>query len=174
MTPDVARALARYNRWMNDKVYAASARLTDEERRRDRGAFFGSIHATLNHLMVADRVWLGRLREITPPPGHMAAGVHRLDQELYADFAELRAARVALDAEIDAWVAPLTADQLAADMQYVRGGQPRRHPRWWAVVQLFNHETHHRGQITTLLTQAGQDCGATDVLAMLVEEQAGG
>jgi uncharacterized damage-inducible protein DinB len=171
MTPETARAMARYTAWMNDKLYAVAGKLDDAERKRDRGAFFKSIHGTLNHLMVADRVWLGRLTNVTPEPGFMAPGVRALDQELYADFAELRAERAALDAAILAYAETLTAELLAGEIEYRRGASTRRHPRWWAVLQLFNHGTHHRGQITTLLVQAGQDPGVTDVLAMLLEEQ---
>lgn len=74
MTPELSRAFARYNRWMNAKIYDAAARLSHEERTRDRGAFFGSIHATLNHVLVADRIWLGRIDGLTPEPGLMGPG----------------------------------------------------------------------------------------------------
>ena len=87
VTPDVCRAFARYNRWMNAKVYDAAARLSDEERKRDRGAFFGSIHNVLNHLLVADRIWLGRLTGRVPEPGFIGVdGIKTLDQELASDF----------------------------------------------------------------------------------------
>ena len=170
MTPEVSRAMARYSRWMNGRLYAATALLSDEERKRDRGAFFKSIHGTLNHLLVGDRVWLGRLNGIIPEAGFMAAGVRSLDHELYVDFAELRAERAKSDDAIDAMAASLTPERLAEPMSYLRGGVPRQHPRWWAVAQIFNHGTHHRGQVTTLLLQAGHDPGSTDLLAMLVEE----
>src|SRR5262245_6793058 len=68
MTPEVSRAFARYNRWMNAKVFDAAARLSDEERKRDRGAFFGSIHNVMNHILVGDRIWLGRLTGRVPDP----------------------------------------------------------------------------------------------------------
>lgn len=170
MTPEVVRALARYNRWMNAKVYAAAEILGDAERKRDRGAFFRSIHGTLNHLLVADRIWLGRLHGVAPPDGCLAAGVRALDQELFADFTELRGDRARRDDEIDAWAATLTAHSFAQPLRYVAGGRPRELPLWWVVTHMFNHQTHHRGQITTLLSQAGQDPGSTDLLAMLMAE----
>jgi uncharacterized damage-inducible protein DinB len=174
MTPEVIRAMARYNHWMNEKVYASAALLSDEEYKRDRGAFFKSIHGTLNHLLVADRIWLGRLHGVVPPDGLLAIGVRTLDQELFADFAELRAERQRTDQAIDAWATTFTAQSFGEPLRYVSGGRQREYPLWWVVMHLFNHQTHHRGQITTLLLQAGQDPGSTDLLAMLMEEDKAG
>ena len=165
MMLEACRAFARYNRWMNGKVYAAAARLSDDERKRDRGAFFGSIHNVLNHILVADRIWLGRLTARVPEPGFIG-----VDQEISSDFDQLCRERDRTDGEIDDWTATLTADSLAGTFRLARKGEPRDLPVWWAVTQLFNHQTHHRGQITTLLFQAGQDPGSTDVFAMLNEE----
>jgi uncharacterized damage-inducible protein DinB len=170
MTPDLCRAYARYNRWMNAKVYDTAALLSDEERKRDRAAFFGSIHNVLNHLLVADRIWLGRLTGRVPEPGFMADGIKSLDQELASDFAELRRQRDHTDAALDAWAATVTSEALAGNLRMFRKGQWSEIPAWWAVSQLFNHQTHHRGQITTLLFQAGHDPGVTDLFAMLYEE----
>jgi uncharacterized damage-inducible protein DinB len=172
MTPDVVRAMARYNRWMNEKVYVAAEVLGDEERKRDRGAFFKSIHGTLNHLLVADRTWIGRLLGVVAPDGFLAVGVRALDQELFADFAELRVDRQRTDEAIEAWAATVTTASFETPLRYVSGGRPREYPVWWAVMQMFNHQTHHRGQITTLLSQAGQDPGSTDLLALLMEARA--
>lgn len=173
MTPDLCRAFARYNRWMNVKAYAAAARLSDEERKRDRGAFFGSIHRLMNHLLVADRIWLGRLTGRVAPPGFMAEGISSLDQELSADFETLRAERGRTDDAIDSLAQAMSAETLAGQLSFMRRGTLTEVPTWWAVAQLFNHETHHRGQLSTLLFQAGQDPGVTDLFAMLVEEAAG-
>lgn len=167
MTPEYARVMARYNRWMNDKLYAVAAKLTDAERTQDRGAFFGSIHRTFNHLLVADRVWLGRFVGATVADGEMGPGIRALDQELYADFAELRRERAKTDDAIDTFVAPLTKEMLVGDLRYVRRGVVNEFPLWHAVAQVFNHQTHHRGQVTTLLVQAGHDPGVTDLVAML-------
>lgn len=156
---DCARTMAAYNRWMNERLYACCATLTDDERKRDVGAFFKSIHGTLNHLLLADRIWLGRFNG---EPFVVAS----LDQELCADFADLRAERGATDAAIDAWVAGLTGERLAGDLSYTTlvNPQPRRNPLWLAALHFFNHQTHHRGQLTTLLMQRGVDPGVTDLL----------
>lgn len=168
MTPEYVRVLARYNRWMNDKLYGVAAELTDAERKADRRAFFGSIHGTFNHLLLADRVWMGRLTGAELSEGELGpGGIRSLDQELYASFDELRVERAKTDGEIDAFVATLDEEQLAGQLRYSRLGMVSEMPRWHAVAQLFNHQTHHRGQVTTLLVQAGHDPGSTDLIAML-------
>lgn len=150
--------MAEYNRWMNGKVYAACAGLADEERRRDRGAFFKSIHGTLDHLLWGDRNWLGRFDGNSYPTGPV-------NELLYPDFAELRAAREAMDETLLAWSGQVTPDWLAEPMTWSSRlyGFTQTHPRWVQVVQMFNHQTHHRGQVLTLLTQLGVDVGPTDV-----------
>lgn len=169
MTPEYFQALARYNRWINAKVYGAAAVLTDEDRKRDRGAFFKSIHATLNHILLADRVWMGRFESVQLESGHMGpGGIRSLDQELFADYAELTAAREQMDAEIAGWVGKVSQERLSATFQYGRNESVL----WTALAHFFNHQTHHRGQVTTLLTQAGQDVGKTDMIAMFREEAA--
>jgi uncharacterized damage-inducible protein DinB len=169
MTLEWIGALARYNRWMNDKLYGLAATLGDEARKRDSGAFFKSMHGTFNHLLLADRVWLARFTGVSD--GHLGpGGIRSLDQELYGDFDELRRERVITDDELSAWVAGLTHERLAAPLVYMRRGQKQESPLWWAVAHLFNHQTHHRGQITTLFTQLGCDPGVTDLFAMLRDE----
>jgi uncharacterized damage-inducible protein DinB len=168
MTPEHARVMARYNRWMNDKLYAVAAKLTDAERKQDRAAFFRSIHGTFNHILVGDRVWLGRFTGAALEEGAFGpGGIRALDQELYADFDELRRERARTDDEIDAYAATLTADALAGDLRFLRRGVANALPLWHAVAHFFNHQTHHRGQVTTLLVQAGHDPGSTDLVAML-------
>ena len=171
MSPESVGALARYNRWMNDKLYALAATLSDEARQRDRGAFFKSIHGTFNHLLLADRIWLARFAGTSVPDGFMGpGGIRSLDQELYPDFAELRRERGRTDDDLSAWVEGLTPERLAAPLVYMRRGQKEEFPLWWAVSHLFNHQTHHRGQVTTLLMQQGVDPGVTDLVAMLRAE----
>ena len=173
MSPEWLAASARYNRWMNDKLYAAAATLPDETRKRDLGAFFKSITGTFNHLLLADRVWLARFQGATIPDGFMApGGIRSLDQELYPDFDDLRRERARTDDELADWVSGLTHDKLAAELVFMRRGARLACPLWWTVAHVFNHQTHHRGQITTLLMQQGRDPGATDLFAMLLEEQA--
>lgn len=168
------QALARYNTWMNERLYALCATLSDDERKRDLGAFFRSVHGTLNHLLLADRAWLGRfMRDSAVATSRDAAGnpippTGRLDQELYADFTTLRRERAATDAAIERWAAGLAAEQLAAPLAYrTSAGVAHEHPLWWAVTHFFNHQTHHRGQATTLLHQLGHDPGVTDIVALL-------
>lgn len=172
MSPELLGALARYNGWMNDKLYALAATLSDEERKRDRGAFFKSMHGTFNHLLVADRVWLSRFKGQPAPDGLMAPGIRALDQELFAEFESLRRERALTDAELSAWVSELTPERLAAPLVYLRSGQKIEAPLWGVVAHVFNHQTHHRGQLTTLFSQSGNDPGSTDLFAMLREEAA--
>ena len=159
MTPLAARTMGRYNRWMNERLYECCAPIPDEERKRDAGAFFKSIHGTLNHLLVGDRIWMGRF---TGKPYAVAS----LAQELYADFAQLRAERGRMDAAIEAWAQGLTAEALAGELSYtsIVKPEPRRYPLWLTVTHFFNHQTHHRGQLTTLLAQRGVDPGVTDLI----------
>ncbi len=156
--PNHSQLLADYNRWMNCKLYAVCAEIPDEKRKADLGAFFKSIHGTLNHILWADRVWLGRFT------GQSLTTAH-LGQELFADFAELRAERERADTFILDWTQNLGADWLAQPFQFKSGidGKTRRAPAWVFVAQLFNHQTHHRGQVTTLVKQLGYDPGTTDI-----------
>ena len=173
MSPEWLGALARYNRWMNDKLHELAATLSDEARKRDVGAFFKSIHGTFNHLLLADRVWLARFMGVTVAHDFMGpGGIRSLDQELYADFEDLRRQRALTDDELSTWVSGLTDGRLAAPIVFIRRGQKQECPLWWTVAHVFNHQTHHRGQVTTLLMQQGCDPGVTDLYAMLREEAA--
>jgi uncharacterized damage-inducible protein DinB len=161
MRSEQVQVLAQYNAWMNGKLYAACATMPDDERKRDRGAFFGSIHRTLNHLLLADSVWMGRFE------GKPFA-FRSLDQELYASFGELRASRSEMDERIERWAQGLTDTALAAKIEFTSAITKRTHsPTLWTVVlHFFNHQTHHRGQLTTLLSQAGVDYGTTDLFLL--------
>lgn len=153
--------LARYNRWMNERIYDVCEQLSDKERKLDRGAFFKSIHGTLNHILLGDKVWLARFHgEVFSVPG--------LDCELLADFHDLREARATLDTAIETWAAGLTADILASTIEYtsIVDSKQHKYPMSVAVTHYFNHQTHHRGQITTLLNQCGLDYGGTDLIGM--------
>ena len=157
---DNYRMLARYNRWMNTRLYACAARLDDEQRRRDRGAFFKSIHGTLNHLLVGDHLWMGRFEGLPFDwQGH--------DQELYSNFEQMRDARTAMDERITAFVDRLIPDWITHAFDYARlsGARVRVHG-YAALTHFFNHQTHHRARAGTLLEQAGIDPGDTDIVAM--------
>lgn len=155
---EYCQAMAAYNGWMNRKVYEAAARLADAERKADRGAFFRSIHSTLNHILWADRVWLPRFNGKT----YAVAGI---GVDLYEDYGALLDARRVMDDEIAAWAAQLDAAQLSGTLTWfsVVAQREMSRPRWLCVTQMFNHQTHHRGQVTTLLKQAGIDPGPTDL-----------
>ncbi|MGH8444244.1 MAG: DinB family protein, partial [Solimonas sp.] len=149
---DYCRLFSAYNGWMNERLYAAAASLSDAERKADRGAYFKSIHSTFNHLLYGDTAWLYRFT------ARSLDGL-RPDASRYDDFAALRGRRAELDAELRIWAETVTPEWLAADFNYYsqvyRTSYVR--PAWTLVAHLFNHQTHHRGQITTLLSQAGID-----------------
>ena len=170
MSHEWLSASARYNRWMNDKLYGVAATLSDDIRKRDCGAFFKSIHGTFNHLLVGDRVWLARFTGQSASNEFLGPAIRSLDQELFVDFEDLRRERALTDDQLSAWIAELSQERLAATLVYMRLGQKHEAPLWWAVAHLFNHQTHHRGQITALLMQQGCDPGVTDLFAMLREE----
>jgi uncharacterized damage-inducible protein DinB len=155
-------SMATYNGWMNGKIYDAAGNLSAEEIARDRGAFFKSILGTLNHLLFADLIWLGRFKDGRP---RVTGESHRL---LHEDLASLREARMALDQEIIDWAGKVDEAWLARPFPFttLKGDATFTFPAFALVMQFFNHQVHHRGQVTTLLTQAGQDVGATDILVM--------
>jgi len=156
-----ARGMAAYNQWMNEKLYACAAELPDDARKRDMNAFFGSIHLTLNHLYVVDEAWMQRVHRET-------VTMTSTREERFAVFEELRAARRLLDERISRW-AEIVTDEFAdgpfrfASVAYQRDIEL---PGWAVVMQIFNHQTHHRGQVTTLLKQLGKDPGITDIPLM--------
>lgn len=167
------KTLAQYNTWMNRSIYGTCAALSDEERKRDLHAFFGSIHRTLNHLLLTDRVQMGRFVGADRTRSFDANGnsieILSLDQELYPDFTTLRREREQTDVMIEAWTADeITPEFLAREMVYDAMSAAGRYgvPMWIAVTHFFNHQTHHRGQITTLLSQLGHDPGVTDLMAL--------
>lgn len=150
--------MARYNGWMNARLYALCAGQTEVELHEDRGAFFKSIHLTLNHIAYGDLAFLSRFTgqpSAVPEPG----------VELFKGFVALRAEREALDARLLDWAASLTHAWLAEPLTYTSkiDGKARTVPKWALVTHLFNHQTHHRGQVTTLLSQMGLDIGTTDI-----------
>ena len=176
VTCEYMRKMADYNRWMNEKVYAAASRLSAQELAAPRGAFFGSIMGTLNHVMVADLIWLKRFTRL-PAANTALDGLHgietpiALDQPLYEDFAGLREQRVWLDGVIVAWTNALQAEHLEQVLEYANTrGELFRKRFAGAAMHFFNHQTHHRGQVTTLLSQAGVDVGETDLRALLADE----
>ncbi|XLZ68161.1 DinB family protein [Massilia sp. SR12] len=169
--------LARYNEWMNLKLYAAAAQLPPGALAADRGAFFGSLLATLNHIAVGDTIWLKR---IAAHPQFAAALAPlaalpmpaALDQPLFDSFEALQGRRAWLDRLILDWAEGLAEADLDAVISYRRmNGESNHRQLGLLLLHVFNHQTHHRGQATTLLSQAGVDVGATDLLLLVPEAE---
>jgi len=162
--------MADYNQWMNTRLLEAAATLDTAQLTADRGAFFGSVLGTLNHLLVADILWLKRFA--THPTGFMALAPLQqmpdptsLDQILCPTFNEVTALRHSLDSVILDWSRTLTESDLDVALAYKSSkGVPATRNFFALLTHFFNHQTHHRGQITTLLSQAGVDMGVTDLL----------
>ena len=153
--------MAQYNEWMNSRMYALCATLPGAELHKDRGAFFKSIYATLNHIAYGDLAFMSRFTgnpSAVPEPG----------VDLFGTFDRLRAERVALDQRILVWSQSLSPVWLAEPLTYKSkiDGKTRTLPKWTLVTHMFNHQTHHRGQVTTLLSQIDLDIGATDITFM--------
>jgi len=150
---------AAYNRWANDLVYDAAAELSEDDYRRDMGAFFKSIHGTLNHLLVADRIWMKRFTGEGDHP-------KTLDAILFEQFPALRAAREAEDRRIIAFADGLDDRAVAGRFTYitvtdVRTVSQRLAP---ALSHFFNHQTHHRGQVHAMLTALGRQAPSLDLI----------
>jgi uncharacterized damage-inducible protein DinB len=160
--------MARYNRWANERLYDAVATLDDATLRKDSGAYFGSIHATLNHLLVVDRVWTSRI-------AGEYHGIEGLNQILHEDFTDLCTARTSMDEylvrQTDRLCVGLDGG-LDKEVRFrtVSGGEKHASPARHILLTLFNHQTHHRGQIHCLLTQAGmKEPPALDVIFFIRE-----
>jgi uncharacterized damage-inducible protein DinB len=158
--------MARYNRWQNQGLYGVADTLSDAERRRERGAFFGSIHKTLSHLLWADRIWMSRFSSKVEKP---QAGIPE-SVSLYPDWEGLKRERVAFDETMIDWADRLDPAWLVGDLTWYSGAAKRdvTKPKSHLVMHFFNHETHHRGQVHCMLTQAGAKPQATD-LSLLPE-----
>lgn len=158
MTPDYVRMMAAYSTWMNQRLFSQCGRMSEEERRHDAGAFFRSIHGTLDHLVYGDCAWMARFDGGAPAQGAIGTIAHE-------GWAELVEVRRSLDSRITAWAESVTGHWLTEPMSYrsVVDGKTRTLPRWVLVAHMFNHGTHHRGQLTTLMKQRGVDPGVTDL-----------
>lgn len=161
ITPEYVRTMAAYNHWQNENLYGAADRLTDAQRKEVRGAFFGSIHGTLNHLLWGDQIWMSRFAG-TPKP---KAGSIPDSVSMYESWDDLERERWAFDAIIADWAGKLDEGWLGGDLTWFSGaaGRDVTKPRWLLVTHIFNHQTHHRGQVHCMLTQCGVKPGATDL-----------
>ena len=161
--PAYVQRMARYNRWQNANLYGVAAGLSDAERREERGAFFGSIHKTLSHLLWADQMWMSRFTSLPKPEGGIPQSV-----SLFPDWDDLTAKRQDFDGAIIGWADDVDALWLEAELSWFSGAIQRdvTMPRWLLVTHFFNHQTHHRGQVHAMLTQAGGRPHDTDLFVM--------
>lgn len=161
ISPDHVRLMARYNAWQNQSIYGAADTLDDAARKLDRAAFFGSIHATLCHLLWGDGIWMSRFAG-TPRP---AAPSIEASAGMIADWSELKRQRVKADEAISRWAAGVQEDWLGDELTWHSGAAGREvsKPCWLLVTHFFNHQTHHRGQVHAMLTAAGAKPDDTDL-----------
>jgi uncharacterized damage-inducible protein DinB len=164
VSPAFVRTMAAYNAEMNRRVYAAAERLSDPARRRERGAFWGSVHGTLCHLLWGDLMWMSRF-DNGPKPGV----IQKESASLVAGFDELRQARFDADERISGWARRVTDAWLAQDQIWFSASVNRemRQPRSLLVTHFFNHQTHHRGQAHAMITACGEQTGDTDLFLIV-------
>lgn len=155
------RTMARYNRWQNQSIYAAANQISSEARRLDRGAFFGSIDGTLNHLLWGDSMWLHRFAATPKPSGSISTSSSRIQ-----DWDQLKTERLAVDEAITIWSDGVGEDWLAENLTWTSSAAGREFtkPNWFLVAHFFNHQTHHRGQVHAMLTAAGAKPEDTDLM----------
>lgn len=165
--------MADYNQWMNENIYSAASKLSSSDLTDDRGAFFGSVIGSLNHILVGDTIWLKRFsdhpsvlksleyaRRIEMPES--------LDLTLCSEISDLHSLRRKVDLVILEFSSELSDSVLATNLSYKNTKGKPFEKRFGALIQhFFNHQTHHRGQISTLLNQSGIDVGVTDLLVRI-------
>ncbi len=156
-----AQVMARYNEWQNRSCYREAGRLSDADRKADRGAFFKSIEGTLAHILWGDQIWMSRFAGAPPPRAKSIAE----SSLAYERFEDLAAERVRFDAVIAAWADEVDPDWFDGDLTWFSGatGRELTRPRALLVMQMFNHQTHHRGQAHAMLTALGMKPDDTDI-----------
>ena len=168
--------MASYNQRMNRSTYEAASTLSTDELERDCGAFFGSIIGTLNHILVGDIIWLKRFanHQVAFPALDYVRVIEApvsLDATLYSQFGELAEARTKMDDVVVQFTSELTDEAISCSLDYSNTkGQPFVKNFGYLLQHFFNHQTHHRGQVSTLLCQAGVDVGVTDLLICIPSE----
>ncbi|MGH7028860.1 MAG: DinB family protein [Stellaceae bacterium] len=164
ITASYVRTMAAYNAEMNRRLYDAAARLSEPERRAERGAFWGSIHGTLTHILWGDQQWMSRFDDWPKP-----ATAIKQSARMIEDFAELATARRQADADITRWAARIDDPWLDQDLVWFSGAANREisAPKRLLVTHFFNHQTHHRGQAHAMLTAAGEATGDTDLFLLI-------
>lgn len=160
ITPAYLQRMARYNRWQNENLYGAAHTLGDAARRQERGSFFGSIHATLSHILWADQVWMSRLSDWQKPDVGISSSTG-----LYDDWNALQTARAAADQKFITWADASRQADIDGDLHWYSGamGQDMVRAKAICIMQVFNHQTHHRGQVHAMLTAAGAKPDDTDI-----------
>ncbi len=163
VNPGFLRVMAAYNQWQNESLYKAASSLSDEDRKRERGAFFGSLHATLSHILWGDRIWLSRFADHAPPDTPIGDS-----GAMITDWDTLKAERMKTDDFIITWTKGVTAAALEGDLNWYSGayGRTISMRRDVLLTHFFNHQTHHRGQAHAMLTAAGAKPGPTDLPVM--------
>lgn len=165
------RQMAEYNHWMNQKMYEACEKLSAEQLCENRGAFFGSILGTLNHLVVGDTVWLKRFASTGYPALKVMNEIPKpeaLNSQLFNNLSELKAYREKLDQVLLSFANEVTESSLQRAVTYKSfGGVESSKVFFSLLMHMFNHQTHHRGQVSTLLFQFGIDIGVTDLVAII-------
>ncbi len=157
---DHALIMARYNLWQNESLTKAAGNISETERRTERGAFFGTIEKTFSHLLWADRIWLSRFEGTDPPAGSIAESISLIQR-----WDIFLTERAALDLRILDWAHKIPPQWFDGDVSWFSGAVGRyvTRPRKTLTAHLFNHQTHHRGQIHAMLTAAGAKPEATDI-----------
>lgn len=160
-----AITMAKYNQWMNGNLYLAAGQINEGNLKSDQGLFFGSIFSTLNHLLVCDLMWLARFNG-------EPVKVRSLTQELFEDFEKMRQARKKTDLDIISWADSLASLSLSNRLHYKSLGNKTDRDMDFAnaIVHFFNHQTHHRGQVTAAFSQHKIDYGVTDLIFMPEEK----
>ncbi|KMW57048.1 DinB family protein [Candidatus Rhodobacter oscarellae] len=163
ITPEFCRTMARYNAWQNKSLQVAADGLAEDARRADRGAFFGSIFGTLNHLLWADTIWMSRFDGWRKPKGGISDS-----PRFTSEWVALKAARGDADQRIKTWARRLTEADLQGDLAWFSGalGANVQKSYGFCVQHFFNHQTHHRGQVHAMLTAAGAKPADTDLFIM--------
>ena len=166
ISPNYVRQMAPYSAWQNDNQYAAVSGLSETERRHNRGAFFDPIQATLNHLIWAGMMWMSRIAGTAIP---VQVGVPE-SVARFEDWPTLTSERLWYDKVIIFWAAGVSDSDLAGELTFFSSaiGRESKKPRWTCITHMFNHQTHHGGQVHAMLTAAGAKPGDTDLALMTV------
>lgn len=164
ITPEYLQKMSVYNRWMNEGIYGACDQLSDEDRKKDCGAFFKSIHGTLNHILWSDQIWMHRFAATPAPVSPDIPG----SVSQYASYETLKRERNTFDQVIDDWASGIRPADLEGDLSWYSGaaGRDVTQPLSVLITHLFNQQTHHRGQVHCMLTGYGVKTADTDLALM--------